>query len=69
MGAQKYESEHIYVGYFCGKRALRAKKVETVQLFFVATYGNEVISVGNHKKKHRPTELFTPFGALYKTSL
>ena len=40
------------------------KKMQ-VCAFFVATYGNEVISVGGHKKKHRPMELFMPFEALY----
>ena len=39
--------------------------------FFVASYGIEVISAGGHTKKHiyLPTELFTPFEALYKTCL
>ena len=36
-----------------------AKKPANVQFFFV----------GGHKKKHRPTKLFTPFEALYKTCL
>ena len=37
----------------------------------MTTYGNEVISVGGHKKStDRPTkELFTPFEALFKTCL
>ena len=54
---------------------MRAKQMRTVQLlfadhlfFFVATSGNEVISV-RPEKKHRPIELFTPFEALYKTCL
>ena len=78
MGSQKYKNGQISVGHFCGKRAMGAKtlQTETVQnifvglcFFFVATYGNEVISVGGHRKKHRPSELFTPFEAMYKTCL
>ena len=38
--------------------------------FVVVTYENDsFLSVGYHKKKHRPTELFTPFEALDKTCL
>ena len=35
-------------------------------VFLIATYGSEVIS-GGGKKNPTPTELFTPFEALYKT--
>ena len=74
MGLKTNKNERIPVGRFCGKHAMGAKKTENFHfifyfyscVFFVATYGNEVISVG---KKHRPAELFTPFEALYKTCL
>ena len=34
----------------------------------MATYGNKVVSVGGPRKNTTgPTELFTPFEALYKT--
>ena len=77
MGPQKYKNEQICVGDFFWKRAVGAKRAEMfpkkigeVCVFFVTTYyGNEAISVGAHKKKHRPTKLFTPFEALYKTRL
>ena len=36
-----------------------AKNLQMFHFFFV----------GGHKKKHRPTKLFTPFEALYKTCL
>ena len=47
-----------------------AEKTEVVQIFFVghvifvATYGKVAT-----RKKHRPTELFTPFEAMYKSCL
>ena len=56
MGSQKYKNEQISVRPFCGKRAMGEKKTEMVQkpfvdlFFFVATYGNEVISVGATEK-------------------
>ena len=74
MGLQQNKNEQISVGHFCGKHAMGAKKWKCsnyflwVCVFFVAIYENEVISVGGHKKKHRP-ETVTPFEALYKTCL
>ena len=56
MGLQKNKNEQIFVGYFCGKHSMGAKKTEIshfsfeVCVFFVATFGNDVISVGVHKK-------------------
>ena len=89
MGPKKNKNEQISVGHFCGKHAMGAGKTEISPkkivglYFFVATYGNEVISVDDHKKiqtykknisvggdkkrKYRPMELFTPSEALYKT--
>ena len=57
-GVQKNKNEQISVSHFCEKHAIMgAKKTEMFKLFFVgrcvffvATYGNEVISVGGHKK-------------------
>ena len=69
MGPQKYKNEQISVGHFCGKRAMGAKKMEILENFSVGRCFFCGISVGGHKKKHRPTELFTPFEALYKTRL
>ena len=73
-GTQKNENEQIFLVHFCWKHAMGAKK-RKCSIFFlvglcfiVVTYGNEVISVCGHKK-HRPTELFTPFEAPYKTCL
>ena len=52
----KNENEQISVGRCCGKHATGAKKQRKcynfclwICVFFVATYGNEVISVGGHK--------------------
>ena len=56
MGFQKNKNGQISVDHFCGKHAMGAKKKETlifflyVCVFFVATYRNDVISVGSHKK-------------------
>ena len=62
MGLQKDKNEQISVGHFRGKHArlcyaMGPKKNGNVPktncrsvFFFVATYGNEVISVGGHKK-------------------
>ena len=70
MGLQKNKNEQISVGYFCGKHAMGVRKKDIIHFFSVAAYANDVISVGGHKKTHRPTELFTPFEALlYKNCL
>ena len=55
MGLQKIKNEQISVCHFCRKHAMGARKTEMfkkkmeVCFFFVATYGNEVISVGGPK--------------------
>ena len=48
---------------------LKKKCTSRSVFFFVTTYGNKVLSVGGHKKKHVNTERFTPFEALFKTCL
>ena len=55
MGLQKSKNEQISVDHICGKHAVGAKTPGNVpfflvRFFFGATYGNEVISVGGHKK-------------------
>ena len=63
------------VGHFCGKHAMGAKKSEMFHFFcsfvlFCLWPPTEMTHFCRWpQEKHRPTELFTPFEALYKICL